>query len=628
MTYQPIENYGVIGDLNTVALVGLNGSIDFFCFPEFDSPTIFGQLLDAKNGGSFLIEPIHDQVKLKQMYLPDTNILLTRFLMPDGVGEITDFMPIKGDEGGNNILIRRVTNVRGSITYRMLIKPRFDYSRSAHKTRGEKYRLIFESADGLTIQLTSTVPLEVNEGDGYAEFTLNAEEQADFVLELYDPQRAERTDIPTYVTAVLFETMRYWKHWIAKSNYKGHWMETVNRSALALKLMTSAKYGSIVAAPTFSLPEEIGGSKNWDYRFTWIRDAAFTVYAFIRLGYYKEAGNFMRWVQQRCADLGPDNHLQIMYGIDGTAKLTETFLDHWEGYRGSKPVRIGNAAYAQLQLDIQGELMDSVYLYDKYGESISYEFWQDLVIQVNWVCENYQQMGQGIWEVRGGGHHFLYSRLMCWVAVDRAIRLGRKRSLPYPPHWDKVRDHLYNSIHTDFWDEELQSFVQAQSLKRLDAATLMMPLVRFISPQDPRWLSTLDAIGKQLVSDSLVYRYIPDEPGMNKTVYDEGTFSICTFWYVECLSRAGQVEKARFYFEKMLGYANHLGLFSEELSVQGEHLGNFPQAFTHLSLISAAWNLNEKLKNSHGNDTSFMYGHPNGESEKRPVQPVGSRSYQ
>jgi GH15 family glucan-1,4-alpha-glucosidase len=367
-------------------------------------------------------------------------------------------------------------------------------------------------------------------------------------------------------------------------------------------LLTSYKYGSIVAAPTFSIPESIGGQRNWDYRFTWIRDASFTVYALIRLGYTKEAGAFMKWVEKVCEEMKGDNTLGIMYTIHGNKQLEEKELDNFEGYMKSGPVRIGNNAYSQLQLDIYGELMDSVYLYNKYGEPISYDFWKDLEKLISWLSENWDQPDEGIWEVRGGKHKFLYSRLLCWVALDRAIKIANLRSFPLNAYWKTERDKIFNSIFTDFWNEEKQAFMQYPGSPTVDASALLMPLIRFISPKDPRWLSTLKRIEDELVSDSLVYRYRPDLAAPDGFISHEGTFSMCTFWFVECLSRAGQLEKARFYFEKMLGYANHLGLYSEQLGFQGEHLGNFPQAFTHMGLISAAYNLNKQLNDSRNKD--------------------------
>lgn len=595
--YQPIENYGVIGDLNTVALVGLNGSIDFMCFPEFDSPSVFGALLDCKKGGFFAIRPPQEEkVKHKQLYVPDTNVLLTRFLSPDGVGEIIDFMPVD-ETHQRHMLVRRVTQVRGEESYRMELCPRFDYARSKHEIKKIDNSLIFNSigSNRLVLKLTSSVPLSIKKGDGFATFTLRPEETADFVLELLKEENPQYDLDTSFVDKVLYQTINYWKNWIGRSRYCGRWQEIVNRSALVLKLMTSHRHGSIVASATFGLPEKVGGEKNWDYRYSWIRDAAFTLYALIRLGYTREASNFMNWLQTYCRDLSKPGELGLMYTVYGEKKINEFTLDHLEGYMKSRPVRIGNAAYGQLQLDIYGELMDSVYLYDKYGEPISHDLWMDLVGQINWVCDNWRQPDEGIWEVRGGRREFLYSRLLCWVAVDRGVRLSRKRSFPQPSHWKKVRDEIYNSIFNEFWDPKRSTFVQYRGADRVDASTLIMPLVRFISPRDERWLSTLKCIEEDLVSDSLVYRYCPEHEELTGLKAGEGTFSLCTFWYVECLSRAGYIEKARLYFEKMLGYANHLGLYGEQLGFQGEHLGNFPQAFTHLGLISAAYNLNKQL---------------------------------
>lgn len=602
--YQPIENYGVIGDQNTVALVGLNGSIDFMCFPEFDSPTIFAAMLDVNKGGYFQIEASHGDVKHKQLYIPDTNILLTRYLSFEGVGEIIDFMPVE-EIRTSNVLARRIRNIRGNTTYEMNCCPRFNYARSLHKaTQPSPNEIIFISQDesGLVLRLTSTVPLQLRDGDAFAEFTLKEGEKADFMLEQYDANHPDKGNISDYIDKTLVETINYWKGWIEKSKYNGRWREIVNRSALVLKLLTSHKYGSIVAAPTFSLPEEIGGSKNWDYRYNWIRDTAFTLYALIRLGYTKEAGSFIDWLQKRCCDINHPGKLNLMYALNGTKDLKEFELHHLEGYRKSGPVRIGNGAYQQLQLDIYGELMDSIYLYNKYGEMISYDFWNAIAGQIDWLCDNWQRPDNGIWEIREGMQHFLYSELMCWVAVDRAIRLAEKRSFPIHKNWVATRDKIYKSIFDEYYDEKLKTFVQYKGSNRVDASTLLMPLVRFIGPRDPRWLSTLEAIEKELVSDSLVYRYRTDAGAAKGVHADEGTFSLCSFWYVECLSRSGYVQKARFYFEKMLSYANHLGLYSEQLGFQGEHLGNFPQGFTHLGLISAAYNLDQQLNGKHGQE--------------------------
>ncbi len=596
MRYPPIEDHGVIGDLHTVALVGKNGSIDFMCFPEFDSPSVFARLLDHERGGHFQLTPQLEDPRRRQLYLPDTNVLLSRFLAEKSVAEVSDFMPVE-EAGRAHNLVRRAKSVRGSAGFRMECKPAFDYGRCGHRIElnGQDALFIPEDDKLPTIRLRAQVPLQV-EGDAVvSEFTLEQDDSAAFVLE-QAPGDSVADDLDHYVAESFKQTVNYWRRWIGRSQYQGRWREMVNRSALTLKLLTSARYGAIVAAPTFGLPEEIGGVRNWDYRFTWIRDASFTLYALIRLGYTQEAQEFMQWIENRCRDLNPDGSLQTMYAIDGHKDLTETTLEHFEGYRGSQPVRIGNAAYDQLQLDIYGELMDSVYLYNKHGELISHDLWAELVRLIDWVCQNWRRPDEGIWEVRGGKRQFLYSRLMCWVAVDRGIRLAEKRSFPAPlERWQQLRDQMYESIYEEFWDEEQRAFVQYKGTKALDASSLLMPLVRFISPTDPRWLDHLRAIEDKLVHDSLVYRYSQTEQDADGLPGGEGTFSMCSFWYVECLSRSGDLNKARFFFEKMIGYANHLGLFAEELGPKAEHLGNFPQAFTHLALISAAYDLDRRL---------------------------------
>lgn len=596
MAYLPIEDYGVVGDLYTVALVGINGSIDFLCLPQFDSPSVFAALLDDQRGGRFQIAPTLGDARHKQLYLPDTAVLLTRFLADEGVAEISDLMPVEESPHGQaHNLVRRAKTIRGEIHYRMVCDPRFDYGRAPHVVELRDGEALFLAEGGGALRLQSEVPLEVRNGAAVAEFTLKANESAAFVLEWMLPGQTPARATPEYVSRAFTETVNFWRAWVARSTYAGRWREMVNRSAITLKLLTSRAHGATVAAPTFGLPEHIGGGRNWDYRYTWIRDAAFTLYGLMRLGYTEEAGAFMRWVERRCSELVDGGGLQIMYGLDGRHALPEEVLAHFDGYRGSSPVRIGNAAANQLQLDIYGELMDAVYLYDKYGESISHDLWTNLTRLIDWVCRHWNQPDEGIWEVRGGRQHFLFSRLMCWVAIDRGIRLARRRSLPAPfDRWHAVRTDIYHDIFANFWDPEQQAFVQRKDAKTLDASTLLMPLVRFISPTDPRWLSTLAAIEETLVDDSLVYRYRSIE-ALEGLTGREGTFSMCTFWLVECLGRSGDLQRARFLFEKALGYANHLGLYAEELGPRGEHLGNFPQAFTHLAIISAAYDLDRRL---------------------------------
>lgn len=602
MGYEPIENHGIIGDMQTVALVGMNGSIDFFCSPDFDSPSVFAALLDDEKGGRFRIAPTMDDARHKQLYLPETNVLLTRFLSSEGVAEVSDLMPIPA-RGTPRCIVRRAKTVRGTVHFRMICDPRFDYARAEHTVGESKGDVVFESKGSTPqkLRLRSSLPLKIVDGAAVAEFVLDHGETASFILEHGELAGASPAGSKTFVSDCFKATSDFWRAWARRSTYEGRWRETVHRSALTLKLLTSTRHGSIVAAPTFGLPEELGGERNWDYRYTWIRDASFTLYGLIRLGYTEEAAAFMRWIEERCSELNPDGSLQIMYGIDGRRDLTEETLSHLEGYMGSSPVRIGNGAYDQLQLDIYGELMDSVYLYNKYGEPISYDLWSNLVRLIDWVTENWRLEDEGIWEVRGGKQEFLYSRLMCWVAIDRGIRMALKRSFPAPlDRWLRTRDAIYEEIMERFYDRGRNAFVQHKGATTVDASSLLMPLVKFMGPTDPRWLSTLRAIEEDLVDDSLVYRYKIGDAASDGLEGEEGTFNMCSFWYTECLARAGDLGKARFFFEKMLGYANHLGLYAEELGPRGEHLGNFPQAFTHLGLISAAYRLDRQLDAARG----------------------------
>jgi GH15 family glucan-1,4-alpha-glucosidase len=596
MSFQPVENYGVIGNMRSIALVGMNGSIDFLCYPCFDSPTIFAALLDDERGGRFQIRPELNHRRVRQLYLPDTNILLTRFLAEEGVAELADYMPISSVTEQPNEIIRMVSVVRGEVRFRLRCQPRFNYGMCGHTVQVENTCATFapDNPAFLPMALYSTVHLEQESQDATAAFVLRAGERATFIFGGVRPQ--ERQPEMERIEERFRETARFWKKWIAKSKYKGRWREMVNRSALMLKLLISREHGSLIAAPTFSLPEEIGGVRNWDYRYTWLRDAAFTLYALIRLGFVEEAEAFIRWLKGRLSDDAERGPLQVMYGVDGRQKLDEITLDHLQGYEHSRPVRIGNAAYQQLQLDIYGEMMDSIYLSNKYGDAISHAGWEDVERILAWLGKNWRRADDGIWEVRGGAREFLHSRLMCWVAFDRALRLAQKRSLSGPfQQWQDTRDAIRADIFANFWNEELQSFVQSKGTKDLDASVLLMPLMRFISPVDPMWLSTLRAIEGRLVEDTLVYRYEAQRTHVDGIPGGEGSFTPCSFWYIECLARAGELEKAQLLFEKMLGYANHLGLYSEQLGSNGQHLGNFPQAFTHLALISAATYLDRML---------------------------------
>ena len=587
--FPPIADHGVVGDLSTAALVALDGSIDFLCWPRFDSPTIFAALLDPEVGGRFSVVPQLEGRVQKQMYIPDTNVLLTRTLAEAGELEVVDFLPV-GEKSPR--LIRVIRAVRSTVRCTVRCAPRFDYARSAHTVERNGDQVLFTPSTGPTLRLSASVPLQVDGRDASCELELAVGETATFVLQ------DATTEVPdSESVAALYDlTVSYWQEWSSRSTYRGRWRETVQRSALLLKLLSSRELGSIVAAPTFGLPERIGGGRNWDYRYTWIRDAAFTLYALMRLGYTEEAEQFMGWLQHRARHADADGTLQVLYAADETRSVEEVELEHLSGYRDSKPARIGNGAHGQLQLDIYGELMDAVYLASKYGRPISHDAWASVTKTLDWVCENWRTPDQGIWEVRGGPREFLHSRLMCWVAVDRGLRLAEKRSLPADfAKLVATRNAIHADIFESFWDDEAKTFVQYKGGTEVDASTLLMPLVRFISPTDPRWLSTLDAIGTRLSCGALVRRYDVEGAADDGLAGDEGYFTTCSFWYVECLARAGRLAEARVLFEKMLGYANPLGLYAEELGHVGEHLGNFPQALTHLALISAAYALNREL---------------------------------
>ena len=607
MAYKGIGDYGIIGDLHTIALVGLDGSIDWCCLPRFDSPSLFGAILDHKSGGHFKIAPVNEG-NTRQMYLPETNILLTRFLQHDGVGELTDFMPVESDEPGyrqrRHQIFRMVTVARGQVRFRLECVPAFNYGRDPHTVETRRKRVVFKSLTS-TVGLASPISLKVREGIAFQEFTVKQGESLTFVIEFLDS-----TD-DSYLLAApgtgedaFKNTSAFWQRWLGQCQYDGRWREVVHRSALTLKLLTYAPTGAIVAAPTTSLPEHIGGPRNWDYRYTWIRDAAFSLYGLLRLGFTVEAARFMDWLNARCHELNPDGSLQLMYGIDGRRDLQEEDLFHLDGHRSSRPVRIGNAASTQLQLDMYGALMDAVYLYNKHGSPISYDLWVNLCRMLDYVCDNWEQPDEGIWEVRGGRRHFVYSKVMCWVALDRGIRLADKRGYPgNRARWMTERDRIYTEVMQRGWNPRIGAFVQHYESEALDASNLIMPLVFFVSPTDPRMISTIDRTLDQLALGSLVYRYQVGQAASDGLESEEGTFSMCTFWLVEALTRAGRLTEARLIFEKMLSYANHLRLYAEEVSHTGEQLGNFPQAFTHFGLITAASNLDLALNTRQGAHT-------------------------
>ncbi len=603
MTQRPIESCGVIGDLHTVALVAMDGTIDWCCLPQFDSPSVFAALLDEKKGGHFKLAPVQAGTN-RQMYMPETNVLLTRFLRSDGVGEVIDFMPVcKNNKARSewimHEIVRIVRAVRGAVRFRLECAPAFDYARTQHRASLIEGGVLFETEEERMV-LLGPGDWQIQDGIVIQDFTLQPGETAEFALRYIPKENADGLTAPVDGNRLMNETLAFWREWLSHCKYEGRWRETVLRSALTLKMLTHYPTGAIVASPTCSLPEEIGGVRNWDYRYTWVRDAAFTVFSLVRLGFPDEATAFIEWLAMRIHEAtGAQGPLNTMYSIDGVSDLPEFTLDNLDGYRHSRPVRVGNAASGQLQLDIYGEMMDAIYLYDKHVSPISYDLWMRIHGVLVWVAENWNQPDDGLWEVRSERQQFVYSKLQCWVALDRGIRLAIQRSLPL----DRVkleteRDRIFASIMENGWDEQQQSFTQSYKSKSLDASNLMMPILKFIAPRDPRMLSTIDRTMEKLVSDSLVYRYELDGKLATRDglTGHEGTFSMCTFWLVDALARAERLDEARFIFEKMLSYANHLGLYSEEISATGSALGNFPQAFTHLGLISAALHLDEKLR--------------------------------
>jgi GH15 family glucan-1,4-alpha-glucosidase len=607
--YPPIAEHGLIGDLQTAALVTTDGSVDWFCCPRFDSPSVFASLLDADRGGRFRVAAADDGAVVRQLYFPDTAILVTRFMTPGGVGEVLDFMPVEDPQRASDRhrLVRAVRCVRGQLRFVFECAPRFDYGRQAHQLELTEHGAVFRTP---TLQLTlhggGAGAMQRHGNDVGGELTVRAGQAGGVVLESA-ADGPPRTMAAEELLAMFTSTVRFWRGWLARSSYRGRWREQVDRSAITLKLLTYAPSGALVAAATAGLPELVGGERNWDYRFTWVRDGSFSVHALLGLGFTEEAEAFMRWLGDRAAEQvgqaegsGP---LKIMYRVDGSADLAEETLDHWEGYAGSKPVRIGNGAADQLQLDIYGELLDSVYLADRHGLQVGHPGWVKLSEVTDWLCQHWDQPDEGVWETRGGRQNFTYGRLMCWVALDRMVRLAREYGRPADlGRWITERDRIYAQVMEHGWNPQRRAFTQHDQTQVLDASLLMMPLVGFVAPTDPMWLSTLDAMDGELVSDSLVYRYDPaaSPDGLRG---HEGTFSICTFWYVDALARSGRLEQARLTLEKMFTYANHLGLYAEEVGQTGEQLGNFPQAFTHLSLINAAITLNHQLDRATGEIT-------------------------
>ncbi|MER7575188.1 glycoside hydrolase family 15 protein [Streptomyces sp. NPDC126514] len=609
--YPPIADHGIIGDLQTAALIAADGSLDWWCTPRFDSPSLFAALLDSDRGGSCrLAADVDGGATVRQLYLPDTAILITRYMTPDGVGEVVDFMPPDPSTtpSARHRLIRVARVVRGSVPFELICRPRFDYGRAPHDlTRLDDGSMLFRGPDtDLHLQVTAPITLHPDGTDVSARFTLQAGERAGVVLtsETGDPgvlsgRPGGGTPTLDAIAADFGACSAFWLNWLRASRYRGRWHEMVTRSAITLKLLTYAPTGAPIAAATMGLPEQIGGERNWDYRYTWVRDASLSVRALTGLGFTTEANAFRRWLRERLAAGGTASGepLQIMYRVDGEPHLDEEVLHHLEGYRRSAPVRAGNAASDQIQLDIYGEAAYALAQAEDIG---GIRGWRAFTDVIDWLAEHWDRPDEGIWETRGGRQNFTYSRLMTWVAFDRAIQLATAHSRPGDlARWRDARDSVFRQIADRGWSENRRAFVQHYDTEVLDASLLLMPKVGFLTPTDPDWLSTLDAMDTELVSDSLVYRYNPaaSPDGLRGS---EGTFNLCSFLYVEALARAGRLRQARYAFSKMLTYANHVGLFAEEIGPSGEQLGNFPQAFTHLALIDAALALDEELDRAEG----------------------------
>lgn len=584
-TYRPIADYGLIGNGRTAALVARDGSIDWCCWPTFDSPAVFCRLLDAAKGGWFRVGPV-DLAEVTRCYAGATNVLTTSFRTATGQVRLTDFMPVpNGARSSAHRMLRLVEGLDGRVPLQVEFAPTFDYARVDTSVERCSDGAVAHSRQE-SLRLHCTVPLqqaawglvgraEISAGDRWwMALTYGADEDLRTSgSELADPE------------AVLDQTLRYWEEWSARCTYALAYHEAVRRSALVLKLLTFEPTGAVVAAPTTSLPEALGGIRNWDYRYTWLRDSALILYALQSVGYHEEAMHFFDWLEASCLTCrgGP----QILYRIDGSADVPERLLDHLAGYRDSSPVRIGNAAVEQIQLDIYGEVVDAVdYCYRHLPRPIAPPIWEVVAGLVNRAAERWREPDAGIWEVRGHQKHFLYSKLYCWVALDRGIRLATTAGLRCDlSRWCRIRDEIRHAIETEGYNHKVGAFTQAFGESALDAAALILPLVGFLPASDPRMRSTVDRIQAELTANGLVYRYLTED-GLSGR---EATFGLCTLWLADNLALQGRTDQARTLFERVLHYSNDVGLLSEEVEpVSGELLGNFPQGFTHLALIRSA----------------------------------------
>lgn len=601
--YPLIADHGLVGDLQTAALISDEGVVDWFAAPRFDSAGIFSALLDHDRGGYFRLSVDAPDVTVKQLYYPDTALLVTRFMSRDGVGELLDWMPPlhTATPSDRHSIMRVMRCTRGHVRFTLECRPRFGFGTDPHETVIDGRTAAFR-ARGICAFLQSNVPMErdgPHDVRGHLDLAEGGLAGASFTVTGSDAPVPPLPD-PHQVEAELWDAVDFWQQWVRRARYHGRWPDMVHRSAITLKLLTYLPTGAPIAAATLGLPEMVGGERNWDYRYTWIRDGSLAVRALLDLGFLDEAAAFTRWLTDRveeraAAPAAGGLPLQIMYRVDGDPSLPEEILEHFEGYRGSYPVRVGNGAAEQLQLDIYGEAMYALGQGLGLDNKPTYRGWQAVSGLLDWLADAWDRPDEGIWETRGGQQDFTFSRVMSWVAFDRGLRLAREFARPAALEvWRAARDEIFEQVMRRGWSERRGALIQSYGGDVLDASLLLIPRAGLLNPRDPAWLSTLDAIERDLVKDSLVYRYDPaaSPDGLRGS---EGTFSLCTFLYVDALARAGRVRQARFSFEKMLTYANHVGLFAEEIGPTGEQLGNFPQAFTHLSLIMAATTLDETI---------------------------------
>ncbi len=585
--YPPIEDYGVIGDMHTVALVSSRGSIDWLCLPAFDSPSVFGRILDWRAGGFWQIR-MPGRFHVKRGYLQDTNVLETVLIGDAGRVRLLDFMAVTPDlrGTGHRVLVRYLECLDGRPEVESVVQPRPGYALEEPEVRIEGRGLSWGRC-----RLDGPSEWRSEKDGGYScRCSLTPGQGVAFVL-AYLGDGAERLQLPD-PCKMLEDTCDYWRGWVSACTYDGPYHEQVVRSALALKLLIYEPTGAIVAAPTTSLPEEIGGERNWDYRFTWIRDASLTLYALLMAGYRDEDDAFFRWLT-RTVQVEHEG-MKVLYPVTPDGDTTERVLDHLEGYRGSRPVRVGNAARDQSQLDMYGEVLDALYFAVHAGGYDPRSVWEHFLPIVRWVLEHWREPGNGIWEVRGGKRHFVYSKVMSWVALDRAVKLCRELGLEGDVElWERERDAIRAEVLTRGWSDELGAFKQSYEDERLDAANLLLPTVGFIAGDDPKMVSTIDATLDQLVVDGLCYRYLDAPEGVSG---NEGAFVLCTFWLINALALAGRHDEAREMFERMLHRASPLGLYAEEIDPStGHHLGNYPQAFSHIGVIASAVTLARRL---------------------------------